>query len=79
MRSQRQAVLLDKGVDLRAIPDYNDVSANEDVFTLKDFPIEVPGDHTFKVTATNVSGSAISLSSASITLYAVVDYLRVTT
>ena len=67
---------LDRGVDLLSIPHQDDVAVNLDLFTLKDFPIEVLGDHTFKVTAKNVSGSAISLSSASITLYAVAEYSK---
>jgi len=71
-----ESVNLDMGVDLLSIPHQDDVAVNLDVFTLKDFPIEVLGDHTFKVTAKNVSGSAITLSSASITLYAVVEYSK---
>jgi len=67
---------LDGGVDLLSIPHRDDVSSNEDVFTLKNFPIEVLGDHTFKITAKNVSGGAISLSSASITVYAIAEYVR---
>ncbi len=69
---------LDTGIDLLSIPHRDDVSVNETPFTFKDLPIEVEGDHTFKVTATNVSGSDISLSSASITFYAVCDYHRST-
>jgi len=65
---------LTRGVDMLSIPHQDDVAVNEQVFTLKDFPIEVLGDHTLKITAENVSGSAISLSSASITLYAVAEY-----
>ena len=65
---------LDRGIDLLSIPHRDDVASNEEPFTLKNFSIEVPGDHTFKVTATNVSGSDISLSSASITFYAVAEY-----
>lgn len=64
------------GIDLLSIPSYSGVSANEDVFKLRDLPIELEGDHTLKITAKNVSGSDISLSSASITLYAVVQYHR---
>ena len=65
---------LTRGVDLLSIPHQDDVAVNEQVFTLKGFPIEVLGDHTLKITAENVSGSAITLSSASITLYAVAEY-----
>ena len=65
---------LARGIDMLSIPHQDDVSVNEQVFTLKAFPIEVLGDHTLKITAENVSGSAIALSSASITLYAVVEY-----
>ena len=67
---------LDRGIDMLSMPHQDDVSVNTDVFTLKDFPIELLGDHTLSITATNVSGSAISLSSASITLYGVVEYER---
>ena len=69
---------LDRGIDILSIPHQDDVAANLDLFTLKAFPIEVLGDHTLKVTAENVSGSAISLSSASITMYAVAEYERTT-
>lgn len=64
------------GIDLLSIPHQDDVAVNEDVFSLKNYPVEVGGDHTLKITAKNVSGSAISLSSASITLYAVAEYIR---
>ena len=67
---------LDAGVDFLSIPHQDDVAANLDLFTMKDFPIVVEGDHTLKITCTNVSGSAISLSSASITLYGVARYER---
>jgi len=67
---------LDPGVEMLSIPHQDDVAANLDVFTLKDFPIDVLGDHTLKITATNVSGSAITLSSASITLYGVAEYKK---
>ena len=68
---------LDRGVDLLSVPHQDDVAANLDVFSLKDFPIELLGDHTLSITCTNVSGSAISLSSASITLYGVCEYHKV--
>jgi len=64
------------GVDLLAIPAYNGASANDEPFSLKDHPIKVLGDHTLKVTAKNVSGGDISLSSASITFYALAKYKR---
>jgi len=67
---------LDAGIDMLSIPHQDDVAANTDLFKLSDFPIEVLGDHTLKITAKNVSGSAISLSSASITLYGVAEYHR---
>jgi len=67
---------LDRGIDMLSIPHQDDVAANLDLFTLKDFPIELLGDHTLSITATNVSGSAITLSSASITLYGVCEYER---
>ena len=64
------------GIDMLSIPHQDDVASNLDLFRLSDYPIEVLGDHTFKITAKNVSGGDISLSSASITLYAVVEYHR---
>jgi len=67
---------LDRGVDMLSIPHQDDVAANLDLFTLRQFPIELLGDHTLSVTATNVSGSAITLSSASITLYGIAEYQR---
>ena len=67
---------LDRGIDMLSIPHQDDVAANMQPFTLEKFPIEVLGDHTLKITAKNVSGGAISLSSASITLYAVAEFHR---
>jgi len=67
---------VDGGFDLLSLPHRDDVASNEEPFTLKDHPVTVEGDHTFKVTAKNVSGADISLSSASITLYAVCDYQK---
>jgi len=64
------------GIDLLSMPHRDDVASNEKPFTLEDFPIEVEGDHTLKITAKNVSGGAISLNSASITLYAIVEYIK---
>jgi len=65
------------GIDVLAMPHRDDVGTNEIAFTLKDFPIEVIGDHTLKVTAKNVSGSAISPpsgASITLTLYMVAEY-----
>jgi len=45
-----------------------------ELFNVKDKPIEVLGDHTFKIKAKNVSGGALSISSASITFYAMALY-----
>jgi len=68
---------LDKGIDIYALPHRDDVSSNEEPFSLKNYPIEVLGDHTLKVTAKNVSGSDITPptgTSITLTFYAVVEY-----
>ncbi len=54
-------------------------STGEEPFTLARFPVKVLGDHTLKITAINVSGSAITPptgTSISITLYAIAKYLQ---
>lgn len=67
------------GIDLLSIPAYNGASANEDPFTLRDYPIELKGDHTLKVTAKNVSGADITPptgTAISLTIYLVCDFIR---
>jgi len=68
---------VERGIDLLSIPHRDDVASNEEPFSLKDFPIELKGDHTLKVTAKNVSGSSITPPSGtaiSLTLYMVAEY-----
>jgi len=67
---------VDPGIDILSFPKYDGASAQDVPFKAREFPIEVPGDNTLKITAKNVSGSAISLSSAKITLYAIAEFLR---
>jgi len=46
-------------------------------FTLKDFPIEVPGDIVFKITAINTSGAALTPATGqawSVRTYAICEY-----
>jgi len=54
-------------------------SNNEAGFTLADNPVTVEGDHTISIKAKNISGSALSPTSGhsiTVTLYAVVEYIR---
>ena len=67
-----------KGIDVLSMPSPPAATTEETPFTLKDLPIKVEGDHTFKVTAINNSGAAkapASGSSWSITLKAIVEYI----
>jgi len=70
---------INPGLDVLAMPHRDDVATNEVAFSLKDLPIELLGDHTLKVTAKNVSGSAISPpsgTSITLTLYMVAEYTK---
>jgi len=64
------------GIDILSIPHQADVAKNLDVFRLSDFPIELTGPHNISIKCKNVSGAPISLSSASITFYAVCEYKK---
>ena len=68
-----------KGIDILSMPYPPAATTEERPFTLKDLPIEVPGDYTLSVKAVNVSGSAISASSGAdmtCTFAAIVEYLK---
>ena len=70
---------VEAGLDILAFPHRDDVATNEVAFSLKDLPILLEGDHTLKVTAKNVSGSAISPpsgTSITLTLYMVGEYSK---
>ena len=70
---------INPGIDLLALPHRDAVATNEVVFTLKDFPINLEGDHTLKVTAKNVKGSDItppSGTSITLTLFMVAEYSK---
>lgn len=65
------------GWDLYVIPSVSDVNYSREPYDLSKFPFTVEPDNTFRLTVQNVSGSAISLSNASITLYILAEYERV--
>ena len=68
-----------EGIDSLSMPSPPADSTEETVFTLKDFPIEVMGDHTFSIRVENVSGASKSPtagSSWSVTITAVAKYER---
>lgn len=68
-----------KGIDLLSMPYPPTPTTEERPFTLKELPIEVPGDYTFSVKAVNVSGSAIAASTSedmTCTFAAIVEYLK---
>jgi len=70
---------LREGIDVYSIPDYDDVSENEKPFSLKDFPIDLKGDHELKVTIKNISGTSqtpASGSSWTFTLYMIAKYIK---
>ena len=54
-----------KGIDVLSMPYPPKDTTEEIAFTLKDFPIEVLGDHTLSIKVRNVSGSSKSPSSGS--------------
>jgi len=66
------------GWDLYSIPGVADVSYSREPYDLSGFPFTVEPDNTFRLAVRNVSGSAISLSNASITLYLLAEYERIT-
>jgi hypothetical protein len=65
------------GWDLYCIPSVADVNYSREPYDLSGFPFVVEPDNTFRLTVRNVSGSAIALSNASITLYILAEYERV--
>jgi len=68
-----------EGIDVYSIPDYDDVSENEEPFSLEEFPIEIEGDRTFSVKVKNISGSSLSPSSGAswtFTLYIPAEYMK---
>jgi len=54
-----------RGIDVLSMPYPPADSTEEIVFTLKDYPIEVKGDHTLSIRVKNVSGADKSPSSGS--------------
>ena len=66
------------GWDLYCVPSVADVSYSREPYDLSGFPFTVEPDNTFRLAVRNVSGSAISLSNASITLYLLAEYERIT-
>jgi len=69
-----------RGIDSKAMPSPPADSTEEIPFSLKNFPIEVLGDHTLSVRVRNVSGSdksPASGSSWSVSVYAIAKYERV--
>ena len=73
------AANLQQGIDALSMPLPPADSTNEVPFSLKDFPIEVAGDHTLTIKVRNTSGAdkaPASGSSWSVTLYAVCKYFK---
>jgi len=65
-----------KGIDAKSMPLPPADSTEEEEFSLGDYPIEVPGDHTFSIRAMNVSGADISVTSGSAKVTAIVRYAK---
>jgi hypothetical protein len=68
-----------KGIDVLSAPYPPADTTEELVFTLKDFPIEVLGDHTLSIRVRNVSGAAESPAAGSawsVKVKAVARYVR---
>ena len=65
------------GIDVLSCP-YPPADSTEEIpFSLKDLPVEIPGDHTIKFTVINVSGNDITPpSGSSITIDLLVVYKR---